>query len=149
MSKYYFTKKVHVQSYVIPHSHPILTLNTRQIDEPDRYLALFLHEQIHWMLDAVERKEKVNNFIKKMKIKYLTVPSRELGGASDAESTYLHLALCFYELEELTKLIGKEKAEKIFSTENIYSWVRKQILQNRVSIEKALRDSGLEWEYAK
>ena len=57
LSTYFFTTKVHIQSFVIPHSHPVLTLNTRTIKEPNRYLALFLHEQIHWFFDLDGRCE--------------------------------------------------------------------------------------------
>jgi len=148
LSKYFFTTKIHIQSFVIPHSHPVLTLNTRTIKEPDRYLALFIHEQIHWLFDLNGRDEKTKTFIEKMKKKFPKVPSQKEGGARDDESTYLHLGVCFYELEQLSKLIGKEKAEQVFKTDEIYSWVRQQVLVNRDFIQSALNDTGLQWQDA-
>ncbi|MGZ5280616.1 MAG: hypothetical protein ACXWC9_11760 [Pseudobdellovibrionaceae bacterium] len=145
---YYFTGKIHIQSFVIPHSHPVLTLNTRTIKEPDRYLALFIHEQIHWFFDLNGRAEKTKVFIEKMKKQFPKVPSQQEGGAKDDESTYLHLGVCFYELEQLSKLIGKEKAEQTFKTDEIYSWVRKQVLDKHDIIQSALTETGLSWQDA-
>lgn len=148
LSKYFFTTKVHIQSFVIPHSHPVLTLNTRNINEPDRYLALFIHEQIHWFFDLDGRAEKTNIFIDKMRKKFPKVPLQKDGGAKDDESTYLHLGVCFYELEQLSKLIGSDKAEQVFNSDEIYSWVRKQVLANRDFIRTTLNETGLGWQDA-
>jgi hypothetical protein len=148
LAKYFFTTKVHIQSFVIPHSHPVLTLNTRTIKEPDRYLALFIHEQIHWFFDLDGRADKTKIFIEKMKKKFPKVPSQQEGGARDDESTYLHLGVCFYELEQVSKLIGNEKAEQVFKTDEIYSWVRQQVLANKDFIRSALNETGLQWQDA-
>jgi hypothetical protein len=148
LSKYFFTTKIHIQSFVIPHSHPVLTLNTRTIKEPDRYLALFIHEQIHWFFDFNGRAKKTKTFIEKMKTKFPKVPSQKDGGARDDESTYLHLGVCFYELEQLSKLKGKEKAEQVFKTDEIYSWVRQQVLINKDFIRGALNEARLQWQDA-
>lgn len=148
LGKYIFTKKIIIQSRVIPHSHPVLTLNTRTINEPDVYLAVFLHEQIHWFFDLDGRAEKTKIFIEKMKIKFPKVPSQKEGGASDDESTYLHLGVCFYELEQLSNLIGNEKAEQVFKTNKIYFWVRQQVLANKDFIRSTLNETGLQWQDA-
>jgi hypothetical protein len=147
LSPYIFTKEIIIKSKVIPHSHPILTLNTRQIDEPDRYLSLLLHEQIHWFFSGT-REAKTKKFIEKIKLKYPKVPNRENGGANDDESTYLHFAVCYYELEALTRYLGKQKAEEIFKTADVYSWINKEVLANRAAIKAILEDVGLQWEDA-
>jgi hypothetical protein len=41
-----------IKERAIPHSHPVLTLNTRNLDSDDQLLSAFLHEQLHWYLDA-------------------------------------------------------------------------------------------------
>lgn len=83
-----------------------------------------------------------------MKEKYPKVPSRKDGGASDDESTYLHFGVCYYELEAMTKYLGEKKAIENFSSEDVYSWIRKEILSNREFVEKALEDSGIQWKDA-
>jgi hypothetical protein len=50
LHKWLFTRDVLIQSGVIPHSHPVLTLNTRYVDDDTAQLATFVHEQLHWFL---------------------------------------------------------------------------------------------------
>jgi hypothetical protein len=54
---------------VAPHSHPVLTLNTQLIAEPNRHLMLLLHEQMHWFFDVNGRALKIPLFIEKIKAK--------------------------------------------------------------------------------
>lgn len=148
LSPYMFTQHILIQSMVIPHSHPVLTLNTRQISDPDRYLALLLHEEIHWFFAADERVSQLKTFIAKLKEKYPKVPVRKDGGAEDEKSTYLHFGVCYYELEATSKYLGEKKAIENFGSEDIYSWIRKQILNDREFVKKTLIDSGLQWKDA-
>ena len=48
LEPFLFTKKINIQSRVIPHSHPILTLNTRNAEFPLKILSTWLHEEFHW-----------------------------------------------------------------------------------------------------
>jgi hypothetical protein len=41
-----FTNQIRIEQGAIPQSHPVLTLNTRHLDDDDRALAAFLHEQL-------------------------------------------------------------------------------------------------------
>ena len=50
LSRWLFTRTVQIQSRVIPHSHPVLTLNMQYLDNDAAQLASFLHEQLHWFL---------------------------------------------------------------------------------------------------
>ncbi len=148
LSPYIFTKDIFIQSMIIPHSHPVLTLNTRQISEPERYLALLIHEEIHWFFAAGEREAQLVKFISRMREKYPRVPSRKNGGAIDDESTYLHFGVCYYELEAMKKYIGEKKAIENFGTEDVYSWIRKEILNNKEFVKETLLNSGLQWKDA-
>src|SRR5665213_2810581 len=42
-----FTQEVSVEKGSVPHSHPVLTLNTRAKDERS-ILSTLVHEQFHW-----------------------------------------------------------------------------------------------------
>jgi hypothetical protein len=141
MEKYIFTKKIKIQSRVIPHSHPILTLNTRQIDQPDRYLSTFIHEQIHWFFH--ERSKQTDQFIEDMKKKFPKIPDSENGGAKDSISTYLHLGVCYYEFMALSHFIGEQKAKHVFETGDVYAWVNKQVLEKGSVISESLKSNGL------
>jgi hypothetical protein len=49
-----FTYDIRIETRVIPHSHPTLTLNTRYLDDDDRLLATFVHEQLHWSVQKLD-----------------------------------------------------------------------------------------------
>lgn len=142
VEKYIFTKKIIIQSRVIPHSHPVLTLNTRQIDQPDRYFSTFLHEQIHWFFDG-DNSKKTDKFIADIKKHFPKIPDSNNGGAKDDESTYLHLGVCYYEFLALAHYVGEEKAKKIFETADVYSWIDKQVLEKGSIIAETLKSNGL------
>ena len=57
VSKWLFTRKILIEDNVIPHSHPVLTLSTR--DRGDVLLATFVHEQIHWFLVNYIRRQEI------------------------------------------------------------------------------------------
>jgi hypothetical protein len=81
LHKWLFTGNVVIQSGVIPHSHPVLTLNTRYLDDDTAQLATFLHEQLYWFLtDHVER-AKINAVLTELRAVYPTVPSALPEGA--------------------------------------------------------------------
>ncbi len=145
LKPYVFTKEIIIKSYEIPHSHPVLTLNTREIDEPTRYLALFLHEQIHWFFNEPNRHQQTDNFIEKMKAKYPDIPPMEKGGGRNTKSTYLHLGVCYYEFIALSKLLGDAEATRLFKTRDVYSWILKRVLKDRKFIGETLIESGLAW----
>ena len=91
LSKYMFTSKILIRSGVIPHSHPILTLNTRLVSKTNIFLSTYLHEQIHWYFTIENNEEQVEKFVSRMKTFYPSAPVGNLnGGAKSKHSTYLH-----------------------------------------------------------
>jgi hypothetical protein len=52
LTRWQFTDLVQIQNWVIPHSHPVLTLNTRWIDDDEYALATYIHEQLYWFVSA-------------------------------------------------------------------------------------------------
>ena len=47
LAPFEYTRKVRIAPGEIPHSHPVLTINTMVRDEQP-LLSLYLHEQMHW-----------------------------------------------------------------------------------------------------
>lgn len=43
-----FSGDVRIEFGAVPHSHPVLTLNTRYLADDDRMVTTFIHEQLHW-----------------------------------------------------------------------------------------------------
>lgn len=59
----WFSKHVRVAYYEKPHSHPVLTLNTRETDWRC-VLRTFVHEQMHWFKDGNPAWNRAEAFFK-------------------------------------------------------------------------------------
>jgi hypothetical protein len=143
LRKWLFTRDVLIQSGVIPHSHPVLTLNTRYVDDDIAQLATFVHEQLHWFLtDHVER-AKTGAALTELRALYPTVPTALPEGARGERSTYLHLIVCYLELQALTELLGEPHARQQLERWTHYTWVYRTVLADTERIGGLLRRQGL------
>ena len=141
LERWIFTDSVLIQSYVTPHSHPILTLNTRYTDEDKIQLATFLHEQIHWYADADSvTTEKVINTFRQM---YPQVPVGEGQGARSEYSTYLHLLVCWLEFDGVRQLLGEKEARSILEEKTYYKWIYNKVLDEGGRIGAVVKDYGM------
>ena len=141
LSKWIFTDTVLVEDYVIPHSHPVLTLNTRKMND-DHLLSTFLHEQIHWYCDNhLERTEKAMDEFKTI---YPEVPVGRPDGAKSEYSTYLHLIVNYLEYQGMVFLVGKERAIKVMEEMNHYKWIYRQVLEQTTRLEAVVKKHKLD-----
>ncbi len=136
LKPFLYTKQIHVQSYVVPHSHPILTINTRHAERPQHLLATWLHEEFHWW----SGNNRVNNdrAIVQLKKLFPNIP----GGSVSARSTYLHLIICYLEFRALVHYLGEKEAREIvqelIEKDKLYPWVYTQILGKNPGIGKII-----------
>jgi len=143
LRKWLFTREVLIQSGVIPHSHPVLTLNTRYVDDDTAQLATFVHEQLHWFLtDHVER-AKTEAALTELRALYPTVPTALPAGAMGERSTYLHLIVCALELQALTELLGEQRARQQLERWTHYTWVYRTVLTETEKIGDLVRRHGV------
>jgi len=142
LSRWLFTRTVQIQSRVIPHSHPVLTLNTQYVDDADdaRQLATFLHEQLHWFLGDGRASAAIDD----LEHLYPKVPESLPEGANGRRSTYLHLLVCLLEFDAVRSLLGEEAARKILTGFHYYTWVYREVLERPEPIRKVLRAHGLD-----
>lgn len=142
LETYLYTKEIMIQTGTIPHSHPVLTLNTNF--ENDIYLlSTFLHEQMHWYsLSKEYDNEALGNTIFKM---YPEVPTELPQGAGTTQGTYLHILICYLEYHTLSQVISKEAAEEHmrFMTGKHYTWVYKTILQDENKLHDLFQQHDL------
>ena len=96
LSRFLFTVEVVIAAGVVPPSHPTLTLNTRHNGEPDRLLATFLHEQLHWFAHA--RSATVNDAVVSVAKMFPDLPVGHPRGARDLRSSRLHIIITRLEL---------------------------------------------------
>ena len=137
-----FTRLVRIEGGIIPHSHPVLTLNTRHLKDDELQLATFLHEQIHWF--CTERGEAVEAALADLKEFYPDVPIGFPQGARDKESVYLHLIVNLLELDALERVLGTEKARAVIGRKDYYLWIYDKILWEQTKIRPVLTKHGLE-----
>lgn len=124
-----YTDTVVIEEKAIPHSHPVLTVNTRYLNNDPAQLATFLHEQFHWMVAA--RDKELELVIKAFASEYPDAPDALPLGARGKSSTYLHLLVCSLEYQAMIKLIGEEKAKKLLQSWQHYTWVYDKVLTDK------------------
>lgn len=111
----------------IPHSHPVLTMNTRIESDVD-LLSVLVHEQFHWLTN--DRQEAVDAALEEFREIFPEVPVRGREGARDEYSSYLHLVVCDLEFQALTELVGEERAREHLAAMDHYTWIYEQVLGN-------------------
>ncbi|PSO42994.1 hypothetical protein BRC19_02995 [Candidatus Saccharibacteria bacterium QS_5_54_17] len=143
LAPYTFTDTVRIESYVKPHSHPVLTLNTYKFDE-HHLLSVYVHEQIHWFLD--EKEQKAEAVIAELREHYEEVPVGDPEGAPSEYSTYLHLIVCPLEYTALKRLLGDPAAKELLHEKNFYQWIHKTTIHDYEFLMDIIRKHGLEIE---
>lgn len=136
-----FTREVKVEAGVIPHSHPILTIDADNLDDDNRLLAVFLHEQIHWFEEQNDKAK--DRAIEDLKEMYPNPPDHEKVGTRSEYSTYLHLIVNWLELDAMTELVGRETARRLAAEEEYYVWVNDQVLSDTEKIGSVLKKHDL------
>lgn len=143
LSPYAFTDAVRIKNNAIPHSHPVLTLNTRQYDE-NHILSLYLHEQLHWFFE--EKEAEVEDAIADLCQTYPKVPVGVPEGAHDEYSTYLHLLLLPLEYRLTEKFIGETAAKEVFEDQPVYWWIRRTTVNDYEFLMALIKKHGLDLE---
>lgn len=141
LTPYLFTRIIIINSRVLSHSHPVLTINTKHNDEPDRLLSVFLHEQIHWF--AFERRRYTFPAIIAFKKLYPKIPVGHPEGGRTEYSSYLHLIINYLELQALKRYLGKKRAYSIIETHDHYKWIYRIVVKDEKKIENILRKYNL------
>jgi hypothetical protein len=128
VSRWIFTKSIVVDERAIPHSHPVLTLHARHLQDDALLLSTFVHEQFHWFLEQ-DQKAK-GDAIRELREAFPTVPARPPEGAQDESSTYLHLLDCYLEFRAIQRLLGELKARQVmeFWATDHYTWIYRTVL---------------------
>jgi len=143
ISSYIFTDEVVVEDKVIPHSHPVLTLNSFPYNDQQMHLTDLIHEQLHWFLE--EKQEAVDGAVKKLKTKYPDVPVGHPFGCRDETSTYEHLLLCRLCHLAAINVLGKKEADTIlhYLQNHHYIWVYKTIDDDSVFLDNIIEEFKL------
>lgn len=133
-----YTKRINIESMIIPHSHPILTLNTRSAEKPKKILSVWMHEELHWWMD--KNPKATTAAIKELKKIYPNAPK---GMGQYENSTLLHLMVCYLEKKTLAFYVGEKEAksiiEEIMRKDKLYPWIYYQVLNKDFAIKKVIK----------
>ena len=150
------TNEVKIEEEVDPHSRPILTLNTNFLDSDKMQLAIFIHEQAHWLpfdkqVAAAEELAELFPDINGM-------PDLESVSAEQRERlldfqdrVYRHIVVGWAEFDGLVELIGEEEAREIIKAKNeralddpdsnlakTYLWYFERVLEDTEEVGQVL-----------
>lgn len=125
VDRWIFTNRVRIDETAIPHSHPVLTLHTRHLDDDRMLMSTFVHEQFHWWVSEADNEAAAIQAFREI---FPDAPGREGGGARDPHSSYLHLIVCDLEFQAMTALYGEEVARDVLSRFGHYSWIYERVL---------------------
>jgi hypothetical protein len=128
IGKWIYTDTIVIEEFSIPHSHSVLTLNARYLDDDAAQLATFLHEQFHWL--ASMRKEQLDVTIARFEKEYPVMPVNLPLGARDRFNGYLHLVICDLEFQAMTQLVGESRAREVLRQWKHYTWIYDKVLND-------------------
>ena len=137
------TRELLVDSDAIPHSDPVLTLDTSYLDDDTGQLASFVHEQFHWYLgESPARLQALDQVLEEFSRMFPDAPVKGPEGARGLHSTLLHLVVCNLELHAMEVLVGREQARRELAGKHFYRWIYRQVLENP-QIDRVMREHGL------
>jgi hypothetical protein len=146
LKKYTVTRDIVVEQGAINHSSPVLTLNLRFLDNDDRALSAYLHEQGHWVL--MERhKRDMRDLYDDLKLRFPHLPVDPPEGDGQERSTYFHLAVIMLEWQGMEELMGTERARTVmeFKRGDHYTAIYAAAMENRERVEVVMKKYGIRW----
>ena len=130
LRRWQFTNRVRIEQGVIPHSHPVLTLNTRYPDDHGLALSTYLHEQLHWFV--WRRNPRKRHATRELRQRYPDPPIALPEGAGDEGSSYLHYLVCYLEYRSMIEIVGPEEARRVMEArfESHYTEIYRTVLRD-------------------
>lgn len=143
LDKWRYADRVLIKEGAIPHSHPVLTLNTQYLHDPRHLLTDYIHEQLHWfaLLNGVS--SGAERAIEELRRAYPDLPVRHPEGCGSEESNYLHVLVCYLEYRGLSELIGSEKARTILEQKDYYRSIFRLVLDETERVGEVVERNGV------
>jgi hypothetical protein len=136
------THEIIIEDRAIPHSHPVLTVDTRDLGD-EYVMATFLHEQIHWLLS--DRYGAVVQATTELRRRYPDIHRPLPMGALNEDSTYLHLIVNCLERRALLEVMGSDAIERMtpFWLTDHYTAIYDIVLRDHDAIDALIDAHGL------
>ena len=133
-----FTGDIVVEQGSIPHSHPIVTLNTRSSD-PRKLLEVFVHEQFHWF---ATKASGYSAGIEHLRGLYADNGECNVSG-ENPNSFWEHLIVCWNTRNFLQGTLSAENVEWVYEQWNPYPKTEMLVLQEFDRLKDILEPFGL------
>lgn len=148
LEKWLYTEQVNLEDDAIPHSHPVLTLTprTQRIDygaDPERLLAVYLHEQMHWFLMLEDPARDLERLHAELRERYPNLPVGFPDGCRNEFSNYVHIMVNSFEYGGLRELLGDDRARAVIQGHPGYRAIYKLVLRDYADLEHLFTDCGL------
>jgi hypothetical protein len=146
LEKYTITRDIVVDQQAINHSAPVLTQNLRFLDNDDRALSAYVHEQAHWLLMERHRGE-AREMLPELKRMFPDLPIAAPQGDGNEGTSYIHLVVLMLEWQALEDLIGGDRALAVmeFKRQDHYKALYSTVMENRPQMEKFLKHYSVKW----
>ncbi len=144
LRQFEYATTVRIAPGEIPHSHPVLTLNS-MVRTEGALLSTYLHEQMHWYVTwySYARTESWRTIRMELEARYPAIPTVFPEGAHTVASSYLHLIVNWLEVEAASILLGRAAAVEISSKNFVYSGIYKIVLSEWDALSRLYREQGL------
>jgi hypothetical protein len=145
LKKFTETRDIAIEQGAVAHSKPVLTLNGRFLDDDDRALSQYVHEQGHWVLGRHQR--ELPDLYRQLTRTFPSIPTQPPQGSGGMQDSYFHLAVITLEWQALEELIGSERAMAVerFKQTDHYTALYGIVLENRSTMEAILKRTGVKW----
>ena len=146
LAKYTITRDIVIDQQAMNHSSPVLTQNLRFLDNDDRALSAYVHEQAHWLL--MERHHgQAREMLPELIRLYPNIDITPPYGDGHQGSSYMHLVVLMLEWHALEDLLGAERARAVmeFKRQDHYKDLYATVMDHRKDMEGFLKRYGVKW----
>ena len=155
------TQEVKIEAEVDPHSRPILTMNTKHLDNDKVQMSIFIHEQAHWL--PWQKRKPAREELAKMYPEIDGMPNVEDASGERKERlidfqerVYNHIIVAWVEFDAMVELVGETEAREVFkqkidrvveepysNLDKTYIWYNNKVLEEPNRIGEVLAKHGL------
>lgn len=146
LSRYTITRDLVIDQQAMNHSSPVLTQNLRFLDNDDRALSAYVHEQAHWLLMEHHRSQTREMLAELLRI-FPNIDTAPPYGDGNVGTSYIHLVVLMLEWQALEELLGIERARAVmdFKREDHYKALYATVIDHRKQMEGFLKRYGVKW----
>jgi len=146
LAKYTITRDIVIDQQAMNHSSPVLTQNLRFLDNDDRALSAYVHEQAHWLLMEHHRGQ-VREMLPELIRLYPNIDITPPYGDGNQGTSYMHLVVLMLEWHALEDLLGAARAGAVmeFKRQDHYKDLYATVMDHRKEMESFLNRYGVKW----